>query len=63
MKVLVINCGSSSLKYQLIDMETENGGRLSQEFLKENLQTLWVDGILVLVQRERQSANTAWMRL
>ena len=31
-----------------IDMETENGGRLSQEFLKENLQTLWVDGILVL---------------
>ena len=31
-----------------IDMETENGSRLSQEFLKENLQTLWVDGILVL---------------
>ena len=28
--------------------ETENGGQLSQEFLKENLQTLWVDGILVL---------------
>ena len=23
MKVLVINCGSSSLKYQLIDMSTE----------------------------------------
>lgn len=23
MKVLVINCGSSSLKYQLIDSETE----------------------------------------
>ena len=31
-----------------IDMETENGSQLSQEFLKENLQTLWVDGILVL---------------
>ena len=31
-----------------IDMETENGSLLSQEFLKENLQTLWVDGILVL---------------
>ena len=31
-----------------IDMEAENGGRLSQEFLKENLQTLWVNGILVL---------------
>ena len=31
-----------------IDMEIENGGQLNQEFLKENLQTLWVDGILVL---------------
>ena len=31
-----------------IDTEIENGGHLSQEFLKENLQTLWVDGILVL---------------
>ncbi|MCU6773774.1 MULTISPECIES: ATP-binding protein [Blautia] len=31
-----------------IDMETENDGQLSQEFLKENLQTLWVDGIIVL---------------
>ena len=31
-----------------INMETENGGQLSQEFLKENLQTLWVDGIIVL---------------
>ena len=31
-----------------IDMETENGGQLSSDFLKENLQTLWVDGIIVL---------------
>ena len=31
-----------------IDMEIENGGQLSREFLKENLQTLWVDGIIVL---------------
>ena len=31
-----------------INMEIENGGQLSREFLKENLQTLWVDGILVL---------------
>ena len=31
-----------------IDTEIENGGQLSQEFLKENLQTLWVDGIIVL---------------
>ena len=31
-----------------IKMETENGRQLSQDFLKENLQTLWVDGIIVL---------------
>ena len=31
-----------------IEMETENGGQLSRDFLKENLQTLWVSGILVL---------------
>ena len=31
-----------------IKMETENGGLLSRDFLKENLQTLWVDGIIVL---------------
>ena len=31
-----------------IEMETENGGQLRQQFLKENLQTLWVDGILVM---------------
>ena len=29
-------------------METENDCQLSQEFLKENLQTLWLDGIIVL---------------
>ena len=31
-----------------IKMETENGGQLSEDFLKENLQTLWMDGIIVL---------------
>ena len=31
-----------------IKMETENGGQLRENFLKENLQTLWVDGIIVL---------------
>ena len=31
-----------------IDTEIENGGQLSQEFMKENLQTLWVDGVIVL---------------
>lgn len=31
-----------------IKIETENSGQLSEDFLKENLQTLWVDGIIVL---------------
>ena len=31
-----------------IKIETENGGQLSEDFLKDNLQTLWVDGIIVL---------------
>ena len=31
-----------------IKMEIENGGQLSEDFLKENMQTLWVDGIIVL---------------
>ena len=31
-----------------IKTETENVGQLSEDFLKENLQTLWVDGIIVL---------------
>ena len=31
-----------------IKIETENGGQLSEDFLKENMQTLWVDGIIVL---------------
>ena len=31
-----------------IKMETENGGQLREDFLKENLQTIWVDGIIVL---------------
>ena len=31
-----------------ISMEIENGGQLSRKFLKENLQTLWVDGIIIL---------------
>ena len=31
-----------------INIEIENGGQISQELLKENLQTLWVDGILVM---------------
>ena len=36
-----------------IKTETENGGQLSRDFLKGNLQTLWVDGILVLDADEK----------
>ena len=40
-----------------INMETENGGQLSREFLKGNLQTLWVNGIIVL-DKEGNSDGT-----
>ena len=36
-----------------INMETENGGQLRRELLKGNLQTLWVDGIIVLDKEGR----------
>ena len=38
MKVLVINCGSSSLKYQLFDMDTE------AMIAKGNCERIGVDG-------------------
>ena len=47
-KSLLRAIGSARQMSTNINMETENGGQLSQEFLKDNLQTLWVDGILVL---------------
>ena len=31
-----------------IKIEIENGGKLSRDFLKENIQNLWVNGIIVL---------------
>lgn len=40
MKVLVINCGSSSLKYQLIDSETE------QVLAKGLCERIGIDGAL-----------------
>ena len=47
MKVLVVNCGSSSLKYQLIDMETENvmaKGYLEKIGLEDSFLTHTVNG-------------------
>ena len=40
-----------------ISMETENGGQISREFLKENLQTLWVDGIIVLDKKGKMDCE------
>ena len=37
-----------------IDMKTENGEQLDRKFLKENLQSLWVDGILVLDEKGKK---------
>ena len=47
MKVLVVNCGSSSLKYQLIDIETENvmaKGYLEKIGLPDSFLTHTVNG-------------------
>ena len=47
MKILVVNCGSSSLKYQLIDMETEEvmaKGYLEKIGLKDSFLTHTVNG-------------------
>ena len=47
MKILVINCGSSSLKYQLIDMENEKllaSGKYERIVEKESFITHKVNG-------------------
>ena len=47
MKVLVLNCGSSSLKYQLIDMETEHvmaKGNVEKVGMDDSFLTHKVDG-------------------
>ena len=47
MKILVVNCGSSSLKYQLIDMDTEEvmaKGYLEKIGLKDSFLTHTVNG-------------------
>ena len=40
MKILVVNAGSSSLKYQLFDMETEKA------LAKGNCERIGIDGVL-----------------
>ena len=55
MKILVINCGSSSLKYQLIDMS--NNGVLAQGLVER----IGIDGILTqkVEGREKYVVETA----
>ena len=55
MKVLVINCGSSSLKYQLIDMATEESlaqGLVERIGIEGSVLTQKVEG------REKYIINT-----
>ena len=48
MKVLVMNCGSSSLKYQLIDMENES------VLAKGICERIGADGICINTQTNRK---------
>ncbi len=51
MKVLVINCGSSSLKYQLIDMENES------VLAKGLCERIGADGSALNTQTNRKRIN------
>ena len=37
MKILVLNCGSSSIKYQLLEMENANSSKLLAKGLLERI--------------------------
>mgnify|MGYP000458960848 CR=1 FL=1 len=52
MKVLVINCGSSSLKYQVIDSETEH------VLAKGLCERIGIDGVLTYQQPVRIRLST-----
>ena len=52
MKVLVINCGSSSLKYQLIDMDGE-------DLCKDTCERIGVRAALITPQTNGTKATTA----
>ena len=54
MKILVLNCGSSSLKYQLINMETEEvlaSGKYERIGEKEAFLTHKVNGEKVVLEK------------
>ncbi len=52
MKVLVINCGSSSLKYQVFDMKTET------VLAKGNVERIGIDGAFLKYRRGEETAIT-----
>jgi acetate kinase len=65
MKILVINCGSSSLKYQLIDMENEKClalGLVERIGIEGSKLTQKVDGVKFIIQ-EAMKDHTDAIRL
>ena len=39
---------AEQMRYKILTWKQKTAGDLSRDFLKENLQTLWVNGIIVL---------------
>ena len=66
MKTLVINCGSSSLKYQLIDMETENSlvqGLVERIGIEGSILTQKVEGKDKYIIKESMPNHKAAIKL
>ena len=66
MKTLVINCGSSSLKYQLIDMETENSlvqGLVERIGIEGSILTQKVEGKDKYIIKESMPIHKAAIKL
>ncbi|MDU3349726.1 MAG: acetate kinase, partial [Clostridium sp.] len=66
MKTLVINCGSSSLKYQLIDMETENSlvqGLVERIGIEGSILTQKVEGKDKYIIKEYMPNHKAAIKL
>lgn len=66
MKTLVINCGSSSLKYQLIDMETENSlvqGLVERIGIEGSILTQKVEGKDKYIIKESMANHKEAIRL
>ena len=62
MKILVINCGSSSLKYQLINMENEQCvalGLVERIATKKSILTQKVDGKKYIIEEPMENHTDA----